>query len=210
MAAKVSIETPRGGFTTSRIQTISGRVDDFSGSRANLIVNGIPQEVPLSRGRFHVDIVVAPGENLVEVRAGEASDRVSFFAKVPPRDIKIVLTWDTPTDVDLWVIDPKGERCYYAHPETASGGNLDVDITRGYGPETFTMARAIPGNYAVQIQYFSSGGAPVTRVHVYIILNEGTPEERVLRKTFVMTREHQVYQVASFPMGEDVIPAKEE
>ena len=197
-AARVLIESPRGGYTTERNQLITGRINGFSGQRATLVVNGVPQGIRVSNGRFEREIIVAPGVNVVEVRAGDARDRVSFYADVPARDLKVVLTWDTPTDVDLWVIDPKGNKPYYAARSSPSGGNLDVDITDGYGPETFTMARALPGEFNIQVQYYSSGGAPVTRVNVYVVLHEGTPREERKHFQFTMTRQSQVYQVARF------------
>lgn len=199
-AVSVKIESPKAGFTTERVQKIEGTVTDFDGNRATLVINGIPQTIPVYSGRFSLEAIVAPGSNLIEVKIGNIGDRVSFFARVPPRDVKIVLTWDTPTDVDLWVIDPKGEKCFYSHKTTASGGNLDMDITAGYGPETFTMEQALPGSYSVQVQYYSAGEAPVTRVRVFVILYEGTAEEKRLQYYFTMTREHTVYDIAHFEM----------
>ena len=196
--ASVVIETPRGGTTRNRLQLIKGRVNGFTGERATLVVNGIPQGLRLQNGAFEREVIVAPGTNIIEVVAGAARDRVSFFAEVPARDIKVVLTWDTPTDVDLWIIDPKGEKCYYQNKSTSSGGNLDVDIVDGYGPETFTMARALPGEFSVQVQYFSSQAQPITRVRLYVVLYEGTPRESRQEFQFVMTRESQVYQIARF------------
>ena len=202
-AATATIISPRGGFTSQRVQEIKGRVDGYAGKRATLVLNGIPQTIPLQNGEFSINAVVAPGNNLVELSAGDARDRVSFFAKVPGRDVKVVLTWDTPTDVDLWVIDPKGAKCYYAERATPSGGNLDVDVTTGFGPETFTMGKALPGNYSVQTQYYSSGSAPVTRVNVYLVLYEGTPKEQRKQFQFVMTAPSQVYHICDFSIDPD-------
>lgn len=48
-------------------------------------------------------------------------------------DIQVSLSWDTQTDVDLHVIEPKpdgsagGEEIDYAHRSSASGGQLDLD-----------------------------------------------------------------------------------
>ncbi|XDD50438.1 YfaP family protein [Leptospira sp. WS92.C1] len=192
------IESPNGGFTTERIQKISGTISGSTGERVTVVLNGIPQTVSVSGGRFSMNAVVAPGNNLVEVKAGKVSEKVSFFAKVPPRDIKVVLIWDTQTDVDLWVIDPKGEKCYYSHPSTESGGNLDVDVIDGFGPETFTMAKALPGNYSVQVQYYGSYNKPITRVNAYVVLYEGKSNEKRMRFQFVMTRSQQVYHLANF------------
>lgn len=197
-AATVVIETPRGGFTTKRIQMLKGRVDGAVLDRATVVINGIPQTIRLRNNVFEMNTVVAPGTNLIEVKAAGASDRVSFYANVPRRDIKVVLTWDTETDVDLWLIDPKGEKCFYGHRSTSSGGNLDNDVTDGYGPETFTMARALPGTYAVQVQYYSENNAPVTRVNVHVVLYEGMPREQRKSFTFVMTRGQEVYHIADF------------
>ncbi len=195
----VTIDSPNGGFTTSRIQTIAGSVNGGGNiDRATVILNGIPQTIRLQGGRFTLDTVVAPGTNLVEVKAGKASDKVSFFASVPSRDIKVVLTWDSPTDVDLWVLDPTGEKCFYAHRATKAGGNLDVDVVDGYGPETFTMAKALPGNYSVQVQYYGAYNLPITRVNVYVVLNEGKPNEKRKQFQFVMTKSQQVYHIANF------------
>lgn len=192
------IESPNGGFTTERIQKISGSVSGLNGDRITIAINGIPQTVPVSGGRFAMNAVVAPGNNLIEIKAGKVSEKISFFAKVPPRDIKVVLIWDTQTDVDLWVIDPKGEKCYYSHPSTQSGGNLDVDVVDGFGPETFTMAKALPGNYSVQVQYYGSYDKPITRVNAYVVLYEGKSNEKRMRFQFVMTKSQQVYHLANF------------
>ena len=197
-SAQIIIESPRGGFTTKRIQEIKGRIPGYTRSQATLVLNGIPQTIPVNNGNFAINAVVAPGLNVVEVQADSKRDKVSFYAKVPKRDVKVVLTWDTSTDVDLWVIDPKGEKCFYAHSSTSSGGNLDVDITSGFGPETFTMARALPGSYSVQVQYYSSYGKPITRVKVYVVTYEGTPREQKKNFQFVMTRGQQVYHITDF------------
>ena len=197
-SAQVLIETPRGGFTTKRIQQIKGRISGYNKNRATLVLNGIPQTIPLNGENFSINAVVAPGLNVVEVKAGAASDKVSFFARVSKRDVKVVLTWDTPTDVDLWIIDPKGEKCFYGHSSTSSGGNLDVDVISGYGPETFTMAKALPGSYSVQVQYYGSYGKPITRVKVYVVTYEGTPREQKKNFQFVMTKGQQVYQITDF------------
>jgi len=202
-AATVVIDSPRGGYTTKWVQEIKGTVKGFVGNRATLVMNGLPQGLILSNGTFSVNAVVAPGVNLIEVIAGDARDKVSFFAKVPSRDVKVVLTWDTPTDVDLWVIDPTGEKCYYGNRSIKSGGNLDVDITAGYGPETFTMAKALPGNYSVETQYYSSNGQAATRVWIYVILYEGTPKEERKQFQFVLTKGEQVYHITDFQIDRD-------
>ena len=112
-SSEVKIISPRGGFTTSRVIEITGSIADTSAERVTLVMNGVPQTIKANSGSFRTKSVVAPGSNTIEVRHGKDNDKVSFHANVPPKDIKVVLTWDTPTDVDLWVIDPKGEKTFF-------------------------------------------------------------------------------------------------
>ncbi len=72
-----------------------------------------------------------------------------------PADLRVVLSWDADnTDMDLWVIDPTGEVCIYNHNRTQTGGHMTNDFTGGYGPEVFTVRRALPGTYQVKVNYF--------------------------------------------------------
>jgi uncharacterized protein YfaP (DUF2135 family) len=193
-AAPARIISPRGGYITRQTVEVSGTAPDEV-TRATLLVNGIPQDIPVTRGSFSVRVVVAPGTNLVELVAGGERDRVSFYAKVPARDIKIVLTWDSARFVDLWVINPKGEKCYWASPSVPSGGNLVANDETGFGPQIFTMEKALPGSYSIQAQYYAPGPAPVTRVKLYIILFEGTRHETVETHQFIMTRPQSIYHI---------------
>lgn len=70
-------------------------------------------------------------------------------------DLRVVLSWDADnTDVDLWVIDPAGDTAIYSQPRTRTGGHMSRDFTGGYGPEVFTIRRALPGTYTVKAHYF--------------------------------------------------------
>ncbi len=69
--------------------------------------------------------------------------------------LRVVMTWDADnTDIDLWVIDPVGEETYYGRNRSRSGGHVSRDFTQGYGPEVYTIARALPGTYRVRAHYF--------------------------------------------------------
>ena len=72
-------------------------------------------------------------------------------------DMRIVLTWNTDDcDVDLWVTDPSGEKCYYGHKQTLAGGRMSRDFTRGYGPEEFCIKVAKSGTYKIEANYFGN------------------------------------------------------
>ena len=48
-----------------------------------------------------------------------------------PDALRITLAWETDAnDVDLHVVDPDGEECFYNHKSTAAGLELYEDIRR--------------------------------------------------------------------------------
>lgn len=72
-------------------------------------------------------------------------------------DIRIVLTWNTDDcDVDLWVTDPDGEKCFYGNRLTQNGGRISRDFTQGYGPEEFAIKKAVKGKYKIQANYYGN------------------------------------------------------
>jgi len=179
---------------TDRVLTISGTVANPLLQSANLIIDGESEqafEVNLSNGHFSQQVAISGSAvetpHTVELTAVSgsltATDTASFTSQVAPTAIRVTLSWDTAdTDVDLWVTDPSGERCYYANRNTASGLSLDFDDTNGYGPENITTSNIIPGDYVVQVHYYSdhdSQNAIGTNAGVVIRINEGTPDETV-------------------------------
>ncbi|MBO4728526.1 MAG: DUF2135 domain-containing protein [Spirochaetaceae bacterium] len=74
-----------------------------------------------------------------------------------PVDIRIVLTWNTDNcDIDLWVTDPDGEKCFYQNKVTANGGHMSRDFTQGYGPEEFCIKEAPEGTYKIEANYYGT------------------------------------------------------
>lgn len=110
-------------------------------------------------------------------------------------DLRIVLTWDTDsTDMDLWVTEPTGEKCYYGHALTEVGGLMSRDFTGGYGPEAYQARRAPAGEYNVQANFYGSRAATLTgptTLQATVITNWGRPNEerRALTLRLGETRE---------------------
>jgi len=114
-------------------------------------------------------------------------------------DLRVVLSWDTDgTDLDLHVLEPDGEECWYSNKQTKSGGPLDVDITTGYGPEVYTQANAQTGEYKVVVAYFSDHGHAQTEVKVDVLLWEGTDREERISFNKMLTRTGGKFEVGSF------------
>ncbi|MBP5283092.1 MAG: YfaP family protein [Treponema sp.] len=72
-------------------------------------------------------------------------------------DVRVILTWNTDDcDIDLWVTDKDGEKCYYGNRLTANGGRMSRDFTRGYGPEEFSIRTAPDGKLKIEVHYYGN------------------------------------------------------
>jgi hypothetical protein len=72
-------------------------------------------------------------------------------------DVRIVIEWtNDDADIDLWVIEPNGEKVYYGDKTSSSGGQISNDMTDGYGPEEYAIRRAPPGEYVIRINGFDA------------------------------------------------------
>ena len=113
---------------------------------------------------------------------GFARERLAAVAPmigVGQADIVVSIMWNTDnTDVDLHVVEPSGEECYYGHRDTASGGSLTTDVTTGYGPEMYVLPRAPRGVYRVSAHYYASDrnrASARSKVYATVIEGFGTP-----------------------------------
>jgi len=161
--------------------------DKHKGQPYKLIVNGVPMPLRVDEyGAFSRPYAFGTGSNNVEIRSPDGADRsrVQFYeaytGKTQPK-IRILLSWDSDgTDLDLHVVTPDGQHCYYGEPVIANGGALDVDVTTGYGPEIFSIAAPLPGAYQVYVNYYGwfEDGADLTLAQVAIVTDENTPNEK--------------------------------
>jgi len=85
----------------------------------------------------------------------ETSKLNKEYLKKMPVDLRIVLNWNQmDTDIDLHIIEPTGEECYYAHTQTKIGATFSKDFTDGYGPEQYLVRNAYPGTYQIKTNYY--------------------------------------------------------
>ena len=47
-------------------------------------------------------------------------------------DVQILLSWNNYNDLDLYCVDPNGEIVWFKNKKVSSGGQLDIDMNRGY------------------------------------------------------------------------------
>ena len=100
-------------------------------------------------------------------------------------ELKVIMTWDAAGDVDMDVYEPGGEHVSHTHPHSRTGGHYYTDNTRGHGPETYTLAKAVPGTYRIGAHLHSGGGSKVTFV---VILYEDSPREERREESFILDR----------------------
>lgn len=122
--------------------------------------------------------------------------------KKEPVDVRVVLSWDTDNcDMDLWVTDPKDEKCYYQNTLTYLGGKISRDVTQGYGPEEFMLKKAENGKYKVQVDYFGTHSQkqlmPVS-LRITFYTHFGTPQQKQEETTVRLSNAKEVIEVGVF------------
>lgn len=111
------------------------------------------------------------------------SSKVSkeFISKNESDALRIIVDWNhNDTDIDLHIIDPNLEECYYRHRKTQIGGQMSSDMTQGFGPEQFSLKKTIKGSYYVKIKYFGDRKQKIatpTFMKITIFKNQGTRNE---------------------------------
>jgi uncharacterized protein YfaP (DUF2135 family) len=143
-------------------------------------------------------IAVVEREKLVLPRAIPLDPRLRKLLDV---DVRIVLTWDTDnTDMDLWVTEPAGEKCYYGYNRTSMGGRLSHDFTGGYGPEEYMVRHGQTGAYGIQANFFGSRSASLTgptTLQATVFTHFGRPNEKRQSLTLRLTDQREVVDVGS-------------
>jgi uncharacterized protein YfaP (DUF2135 family) len=129
------------------------------------VVNGeFTKEVPLLAGDNDI-VVLATNENTFSNWAGFLRDTIKSTAS--PASMTITLTWNQDsTDVDLHVLEPgtSGRHIYYNdRGYSTNAPYLDMDNTRGYGPEhyyatenmTLPDSTSLYGTYQFRVNYYA-------------------------------------------------------
>lgn len=72
----------------------------------------------------------------------------------------VVISWGSYDDVDLHIVDPRGNEFYYRAPShRGSEAKLEEDNTRGPGNEIWLHPRATPGAYKVYYKLYEKRSA---------------------------------------------------
>lgn len=156
-------------------------------------------------GRFPgIEVIALEELNSLVVKAkkaGKGDFKVdSRLLKPVDVDLRIVMTWDADqTDMDLWVVEPSGEKAYYGYNRTSTGGLVSNDLTQGYGPEEYMIRKARTGMYEIQTNFFGSSSqrvAGAVTLQVDIFTNFGREDEKRRSVTLRLTDRKETFKVA--------------
>jgi len=159
------------------------------------IFNRSFSEGTASRDQGIEEILVTEINNLISLHGDKLDlsriDKKMIFKM--PVDVRVVINWNkNDTDIDLWVTDPNGERCYYGNASTALGGRISNDFTQGFGPEQFMLKKAEKGRYKIEVNYYgenqvSLSGATTIMAEIYTRYSDGQQQRKII--TIQMPRE---------------------
>lgn len=115
--------------------------------------------------------------------AGPAVTHTAFVESVGTGDLQVSVSWDVSSDVDLQVLDPNGERIYWGHRESTTGGILDLDANslctgEDKRNENITWEGSAPptGVYEVILNYYSACGQSQTKYVVTVRMAGQAPQ----------------------------------
>ncbi|RAJ37207.1 VIT domain-containing protein [Pedobacter cryoconitis] len=129
------------------------------------------------------EIILAEINNLINLHRAKLNSRkidkrVIFNL---PVDVRVVMNWNKKdTDIDLWVTDPNGDKCFYGNKRTKAGGRISDDFTSGYGPEQFMLKKAIRGTYKIEVNYYGDSQLSIsgpTTIMAEIYTHYGTKDQ---------------------------------
>jgi len=133
------------------------------------------------------EILVMEINNLIKLQKN-ATAKVAVEKKLVadlPVNIRVVINWNSQnTDIDLWVTDPNGEKCFYSNPATAIGGRLSNDFTGGYGPEQFLLKKALKGKYKIEADFYNDSsltlaGPAAVLAEIFTYYSSGRQERKL-------------------------------
>jgi uncharacterized protein YfaP (DUF2135 family) len=197
---------------TPKAASAADNADTAGSPPHTLIVNGVAMPLKVDEnGRFSRPYAFGKGANNVEVRSADGSHRTvaQFYeanANQLPAKVRVVLSWSTDqTDLDLHVLMPDGQHCFYGNRVLDNGAALDVDVTSGYGPEIFESPVAERGRYYVYVNYYGGEGmaatgkpATITVATITVIENENTVNEKKQSYVVPMRKPGELTLVTSF------------
>ena len=143
------------------------------------------------------DIILMDINRLITNHKNINTDKLDkkYLDKLPV-DLRIILNWNQmDVDIDLHIVEPTGEECYYGHKTTEIGARFSKDFTQGYGPEQYILRNAVKGVYKIKTNFFgertlTESGPTTVNVEIYTTKN-GKTERKMQTIQLGKVRENQ-------------------
>ena len=106
-------------------------------------------------------------------------------AQARKKFLLVLMSWGTPDDIDLHVVDPAGREFFYqSRSFSGSRAKLEEDNTRGPGNEIWLHPAAESGTYRVYYKYFDRRISDGVRVRGAVLTPDGRSPlpDRTLRR----------------------------
>ena len=185
-------------------KNISGTVSVNSTNYSLTFINDsvFEQPIEINQGTNTIKVTCLSSENNNDIsRPITASSEITVIGDFPRMVLYTAMRWDTDdTDVDLHLIGPNNEDCYYAQMQTSWGGFLDVDNVRGRGPEHITIPELkLEGTYRLLVHYYAARGHGASNVWV----NVSTQNEDKQFGPYKLNDTDDIWEVCNitFPSG---------
>ncbi len=144
----------------------------------------------IPQNAFNVIYKVATGGGAVSPEQVIATSVIT----VGTGQVQVSVSWNTPTDVDLHVVEPSGEEVFYGFPTSSTGGQLDLDSNAGcaldnVNNENITWNPTAPrGQYTVRVDYWSACELTTNTNYVVTVQVQGQ-QTRTFTGTFTQADE---------------------
>jgi hypothetical protein len=156
------------------------------------------------------------GDGFGLARFGEGGEVIRGVA-VKVGDPQFTLIWDTDADLDLHVIEPGGKEIYWESPKGKQGGELDVDNTKGLGPENIywlvesngpgsakVKGPGPPGLYQWYVVYWGGFGGIPKPTHWKVRIKHDGKVTIVHGKFKALNERSRVYNVKVAPPAQPI------
>lgn len=156
VASEADVILPQGTWTFQATRTVPIGASFTANPDGWIELDPIVVDTPGAGPTVEIDPSSWTGVTLVPPRAPcEPTPDFAFGTGT----VQITLTWDDAVDLDLHVFEPSGEEIYFAHRQSATGGQLDRDTqcqstTTGRPENVFWSATAPRGAYTVKVHRF--------------------------------------------------------
>jgi hypothetical protein len=158
-----------------RIQMGAGDKAVYTTMETRIRDGEVVQPISLSGGYAVVQL-----DSTAKLDGFGESNPITFCSPedLPAQELLVLTSWDSDdTDIDLHIMSDAGDEVAYYSLEQ-DWGNLDIDDTDGYGPETFSSKPEASGNkYRVAINYYSDHGNGPTAVKVRAVYYDASTGE---------------------------------